>query len=245
METGFFYLQSRYYDPETGRFINADSVSYLGADGTSLSYNLYAYCLNNPANRADENGTLSLPNWMKIVVGTVATVAAITLTVATGGGAAAVAVGVAKVIGGVALQTAIGAGVGYLQNGKQGAIDGACTGFMTGGLSAFGGAALKYISSPANGIDTYRNLRKVNKGTKNQVHHIIEKRFADTLGIANTDDMLSIALSEPAHKVYTKAWRAILPYGNTYSKTQILGAAIKVYAKTPSLLITAVKTLLD
>ncbi len=32
-ETGFYYLNSRYYDPETGRFINADDVSYLGVEG--------------------------------------------------------------------------------------------------------------------------------------------------------------------------------------------------------------------
>ena len=75
---------------------------------------------------------------------------AIALTVATGGGAAAVAVGVAKVVTSVAVSTAVSAGVGYLNNGKQGAIDGACNGFMFGSLSACGGAALKYASSVAN-----------------------------------------------------------------------------------------------
>ena len=48
-ETGLYYLQSRYYNPEWGRFINADDPAYLGADGTPISYNLYAYCGNNPA----------------------------------------------------------------------------------------------------------------------------------------------------------------------------------------------------
>lgn len=66
------------------------------------------------------------------------------MTVATGGGAAAIAVGVAKVVGSVALSTAVSAGAGYLKNGKQGAIDGACNGFMLGSLSALGGAAFKY-----------------------------------------------------------------------------------------------------
>ena len=42
-----YYLQSRYYDPETGRFINADDVSYLDPE-TIHGLNLYAYCLNNP-----------------------------------------------------------------------------------------------------------------------------------------------------------------------------------------------------
>ena len=87
-----------------------------------------------------------MPNWLKVTIGAVALVGAVALTVATGGGAAAVAVGVAKVVGSVAVSTAVSAGVGYLENGKQGAIDGACNGFMFGSLSACGGAALKYAN---------------------------------------------------------------------------------------------------
>ena len=56
-ETGLYYLQSRYYDPEIGRFISADDTQYLGASGTALGYNLFGYCENNPVNAADESGT--------------------------------------------------------------------------------------------------------------------------------------------------------------------------------------------
>ena len=143
-ETSLYYVSSRYYDPEIGRFINSDDIDYLGADGSPLSYNLFAYCMNNPVNRFDVNGNWSMPNWLKVTVGAVALAGAIALTVATGGGAAAVAVGVAKVVGSVVLSTAVSAGAGYLNNGKQGAIDGACNGFMFGSLSALGGAAFKY-----------------------------------------------------------------------------------------------------
>ena len=55
-ELEMYYLQSRYYDPNTGRFLNADDVSMLGASGTVLGYNLFAYCENNPANMADPTG---------------------------------------------------------------------------------------------------------------------------------------------------------------------------------------------
>ena len=55
-ETGLYYLQSRYYDPETGRFINADDVNYLGATGTQLSYNAFAYCENDVVNKVDPSG---------------------------------------------------------------------------------------------------------------------------------------------------------------------------------------------
>ena len=50
-----YYLQSRYYDPETGRFINADDVSYLDPESIH-GLNLYTYCLNNPVMYIDETG---------------------------------------------------------------------------------------------------------------------------------------------------------------------------------------------
>ena len=62
-ETGLYYLQSRYYDPEIGRFISADDTQYLGASGTALGYNLFGYCENNPVNAADPDG-----NWLIQVV---------------------------------------------------------------------------------------------------------------------------------------------------------------------------------
>ena len=58
MDTGFYYLRSRYYDPEIGRFINADDVSLLGANGDFTSINLFAYCGNNPVTREDSEGAL-------------------------------------------------------------------------------------------------------------------------------------------------------------------------------------------
>ena len=59
-ETKLYYLQSRYYNPEICRFISADSISYLGADGTPASYNLFTYCGNNPINYTDPKGTLAI-----------------------------------------------------------------------------------------------------------------------------------------------------------------------------------------
>ena len=56
-DMGMYYLQSRYYDPEVGRFINADDTNYLNATGTVLGCNLFAYCENCPVNRIDPRGT--------------------------------------------------------------------------------------------------------------------------------------------------------------------------------------------
>ena len=53
-ETGLYYLQSRYYNPGWGRFINADSQVSAGSD--LIGMNLFAYCENNPCNYADPTG---------------------------------------------------------------------------------------------------------------------------------------------------------------------------------------------
>lgn len=55
-ETQFYYLQSRYYDPQIGRFLNADDITFLGVDGSVDSYNQFAYCGNNPIVRTDFTG---------------------------------------------------------------------------------------------------------------------------------------------------------------------------------------------
>ena len=54
-ETGFYYLNSRYYDPETGRFINADIYCDTGTN--IFGTNMYAYSNNNYVNQVDPEGT--------------------------------------------------------------------------------------------------------------------------------------------------------------------------------------------
>ena len=54
-ETELYYLQSRYYDPTTSRFINADS--YLSTGQDFLGFNSFAYCLNNPVIAVDSSGS--------------------------------------------------------------------------------------------------------------------------------------------------------------------------------------------
>ena len=63
-ETGLYYLQSRYYDPQTGRFVNADSTISTGQG--FLGYNMFVYCLNNPVNGSDPTGEW---NWGGVIAG--------------------------------------------------------------------------------------------------------------------------------------------------------------------------------
>lgn len=56
-ETGLYATATRYYDPEIGRFINADTEEIFFEDQDSLlQYNLFAYCFNNPTNMVDHTG---------------------------------------------------------------------------------------------------------------------------------------------------------------------------------------------
>ncbi len=62
-ETGWYYLNTRYYAPEMSRFLNADSVAGVNQDINA--YNIFAYCSNNPINCFDDNGQGKVFNWIK------------------------------------------------------------------------------------------------------------------------------------------------------------------------------------
>ena len=91
-ESGWYYLQSRYYDPTVGRFLNADTVGVITASPNGLTdKNLYAYCDNNPVIRVDNGGQFwdTIFAAVTIVATAVAVVAATVVTC----GVAAVAIG--------------------------------------------------------------------------------------------------------------------------------------------------------
>lgn len=55
-ETKLYYLNSRYYNPAWGRFINADGI--INASELINDFNLYAYTVNNPIKYQDDTGSL-------------------------------------------------------------------------------------------------------------------------------------------------------------------------------------------
>ena len=57
-ETGFYYLNSRYYDPEICRFVNADG--YVSTGQGLLGNNMFAYCLSDPINHIDPDGEFAI-----------------------------------------------------------------------------------------------------------------------------------------------------------------------------------------
>lgn len=121
-ETGLYYLKSRYYDPQTDRFLNEDDTAYIGATGTILSTNVFSYCENDPVNMIDYCGfvpykitqisinklTIKTSFWFTISGSQLATVFVLTaavidivcliITAATGGTDAPVALSIAGIV---------------------------------------------------------------------------------------------------------------------------------------------------
>ena len=138
-----YYLQSRYYDPGMGRFINADTLIVEPGDALT-AHNLFAYCFNDPINKTDQQGTW--PSWAKKLAAAVAVVAVVAVvaavTVATAGTGAAITC--------AAMGAAKGAAIGFVSGAISGAASGAVTHrIKTGRWDGAGEAALNGMADGA------------------------------------------------------------------------------------------------
>ena len=82
-ETGFCYLNARYYNPQWRRFISPDDTAYLDPKSVN-GLNLYAYCNNDPVNYADPSGN-SPTEWWEWAIAGLAVAGLIVGAVFTGG----------------------------------------------------------------------------------------------------------------------------------------------------------------
>ncbi len=183
-ETGLYFLQTRYYDPEIGRFLNRDSVAY--ADPQTINgLNLYAYCLNNPIAYTDNYGCSSWMDswWGKalgwlttavLVVGAVVAIGAVAIgTVASGGLLGAVLVGggvgvLAGVTGNIVSQGGL-ANLGNINpwavalSGTIGGVVGVASGALSFGLTQIGqfiGQQVGFALSNATHLSSGVNIAK-------------------------------------------------------------------------------------
>ena len=219
-----YYLNSRYYDSRTGRFINADDYAVIGATPNALTdKNLYSYCDNNPVMREDGDGEFWESAFDVISLG-----ASILEVCVNPTDIWAWAGLVGDTIDLIPFMTGAGEVIRVTNASRKiaGAID----------------DAHDTAKALDNTIDTYKALRKVNAGNGLEVHHIVEKRFARIIDVEE-NDMLSIALSHEEHLVFTNAWRTKLPYGKSYDLDRIWEAAQDIYKNYPNLLEAARKTL--
>ena len=169
-ETNRYFLQTRYYDPEVGRFITIDDLSYLDPE-TINGLNLYAYCANNPVMATDETG--NLPNWAKWLIGAVVIIGLGVATAFTGG--------TAGVILGAAFYGALmGAASGALVSGIIGGITGGWQGFLNGAASGFmSGAIIGGITGALTaGANIATGAVKI-VGSAQKTGTFFHRRFAD------------------------------------------------------------------
>ena len=175
-ESGLYYLNSRYYDPQTGRFINADDTDTLLYSLSELTdKNLFAYCDNNPIMRVDDSGDFWMFIGAAIGAAVGGAVSAISQYAATGKidwkvvgvNAASGAISGALASTGIGLVASIGAnavlgGITYaaeqIVKGEKITIGGVIAGTISGGIGgAIGGkgANAKALSA------TWKSTKKV------------------------------------------------------------------------------------
>ena len=151
-DTGLYYLRSRYYDPETGRFINADDTAYLGYDSSPLSMNIFAYCENNPVNREDDGGQAAL------------TIVSIAVTY----------VAVKYVLSGLIVAVTIA----VLK--KAGVLDALINSFSTL-IRVVGTVAMSAVVSLKQAInEASKKAQNRKPNSKREIHHIIPQKKKDT-----------------------------------------------------------------
>ncbi len=160
-ELRLYYLQSRYYNPQIGRFLNADDFNYLDPSSTH-GLNLYVYCNNNPVMYSDSTG--NAPEWLKwlsigaAVLGTILVVGAITVLTMGVGTTIMVTTMAGAVLHGAAVGTLIGAGIGVVAGGIIGGAvsDWSAEGILIGmGIGFGGGALIGAIAGGATGAIQY------------------------------------------------------------------------------------------
>ena len=160
-ETGLYYLNARYYDPNIGRFISPDVLTILDETrGQINGLNLYMYCNNNPIMYVDPSGCLA--KWANWILGGLIIVGGIALSIMTGGLAApltaalggsfiaSIAAGaIVGAVGGAIAGACLSIGSQAISNGFENirwsdvgksALNGAISGAISGGI--FGG--IKY-----------------------------------------------------------------------------------------------------
>ena len=170
-ETGLYYLNSRYYDPSIGRFINADDISYIQPTDIN-GLNLFAYCGNNPVMYTDPEGTWSWSSFWRGVVNVLTGVGAIVagaLVIASGvagvgmlvvAGVTITAGALTTINGGADIGEAI-SGYNFVRDGIFGGNQSAYNLYsgITAGVAAVGSAICGgWLRYNAPRINAYKNI---------------------------------------------------------------------------------------
>ncbi len=186
-ETGWYYLQSRYYDPTTCRFISADVLLSTGQG--VIGHNSFAYCGNSPIARIDSEG-----DFWNLIVGTVVGAIVGGVTAAINHENVWAGIGVGAAVGFVAGAT-LGAGLAVAAAGTTAAtIGGATIAFVGGAAASAGGEVARQL------INHDTNNGKVN------MKKVVKEGIIG--GVANLASFGMAKLLAPAFKAIEPARRA-------------------------------------
>ena len=262
--SGLLFYNARWYDPAVWRFLQADTIVPQPQNPQNL--NRYSYCGSNPLRFIDPSGHAGVDFWGGGGAG-----AGVGLIVALMQGAQQTMTQAQKALyqygpvaaeitwlygnqtiaaGDQLAQAAQNTGQGGNTAGsggldpndprfKQGTEQAARTqgnAATSGGLNAFSRAA-------DFGIRSCNQLRTMISGTGLQTHHLIEKRFAQSLGL-DAGKIPSIALTPQEHQAFTNAWRQYIGYDNMRSAITTSAATLddvwlaaqRIYEQYPELL---------
>ena len=221
-----YYLQSRYYDPQLARFINADDPIMMVVPGNGNAENVFLYCDNAPSIYKDPSG---------YAFETVLDIGSAVWSLVD------------------LFREPSWANAGYLIWDVGSAIIPFVPGAY---VAKGGKAVVKVASKVDDFLDgtkfltgSYRELKKLFKGIKGvEIHHLVEKRFRVLFKGCNVNDFLSIPLAKKLHKTITKRWRNLhktnryfkyFKYGARYMNityTMMEKAIKEVYKDMPQLL---------
>ncbi len=174
-ETGLYFLQTRYYDPEVGRFISQDDVTYLDPEHIN-GLNLYAYCCNNPVMNVDPTGTSWWSRFWKSVAGAIVKIVVGVVAIA--------ALGVASVLtGGAAAAIFTGAFIGAAAGGLSSSIIAISTGqSLTEFANSFlSGVVIGGITGAISGIGTPVGVLATSLGAKSLLSAATKSVFQATI----------------------------------------------------------------
>lgn len=210
-ETGLYFLKTRYYDPEVGRFITIDDISYIDPE-TINGLNLYAYCGNNPVMRVDENGNAWWQSFLSALAIIAVVAAVVAVTVVTGGAGTLIG---AAVIGGTIAAGADALGQVVFKNKTLTSLDWGSVGIsfasgFIGGLIPGSGALSVVGSAFASSVTENALLAVAGRG-------------AFSIGKIILDTVLSIGIDyalKGIAKGVKKELRGMLEEGPNYSTWQ-------------------------
>ncbi len=264
-EGDIYYYGARWYDPAIGRFMQADTIVPADIQGTQ-AFDRYAYVNNNPLRYTDPSGNFAITGAILIgvaggaIIGYAGQVIHNLANDMSFKDALTTDISAGWIIGGAVAGGALG-GIGFAALSHFGIINTAATATTTAsGLCADGncineastfgnGASGAYgdLSQAAeHGIKAYRELRKATTGTGLQVHHLVERRFANLLRLTTSQSgsIPSVVVTPEEHQVFTNEWRSVIGYVNSISNINtskatyqdVYSAVNRIYQNYPVLL---------